>query len=59
VAVVPHDGGTLSDATLSEFSNPEKIGVMVGTAPPYVIVGLDAVTTNGAGFTVKSPVAPV
>jgi hypothetical protein len=55
VAVVEQLGCTLSDEAVSPFLNPEYVGVMAGTVPPWFIVGLEAVMVSGTRLTVKFP----
>ena len=55
MAVVEQVAGVVSDDALSPFTKPEYEGVMVGRAPPYVMVSEEALTTSTALPTTTSP----
>ena len=55
MAVVEQVAAVVSDDALSPFTKPEYEGVMVGRAPPYVMVSEEALTTNTAVPTTVSP----
>ena len=55
MAVVEQVGCVVSDDALSPFTNPEYEGDDVGTAPPYVMVSEEALTTSTAVPTTTSP----
>ena len=55
VAVVEHVGFVVRDEAVSPLTKPEYPAVMVGTAPPYVIAGLEAVMISVAWLTVTEP----
>jgi hypothetical protein len=57
VAVVEHVGSGETTAIVSLYTNPVMMGVIAGTAPPYAMEPLLAVTVRVAGLTVNVALA--